>query len=47
MAVRDRTVPYARPGTLPPQALEELIGKIHAVDMRDVQRKAAYAAGAN
>jgi thioredoxin 1 len=41
MAVRDRTVLYARPGALPPQALEELIGKIRAVDMEDVRRQAA------
>ncbi|MGI3197791.1 thioredoxin family protein [Streptomyces sp. GLT-R25] len=41
MAVRDRTVLYAEPGALPPQALEELIGKIRAVDMDDVRRKAA------
>lgn len=48
MAVRDRTVLYAEPGALPPQALEELIGKIRAVDMDDVRRKAAAAStGAN
>jgi thioredoxin 1 len=41
MAVRDRTVLYAEPGALPPQALEELIGKIRTVDMQDVHRKAA------
>ncbi|WP_416956079.1 thioredoxin family protein [Streptomyces sp. Agncl-13] len=41
MAVRDRTVLYAEPGALPPQALEELIGKIRAVDMDDVRRKTA------
>ncbi|MFI6560183.1 thioredoxin [Streptomyces sp. NPDC050534] len=47
MAVRDRTVLYAEPGALPPQALEELIGKIRAVDMQDVRREAANAAEAN
>jgi thioredoxin 1 len=47
MAVRDRTVLYAEPGALPPQALEELIGKIRAVDMQDVRRKAANTAEAN
>jgi thioredoxin 1 len=48
MAVRDRTVLYAEPGALPPQALEELIGKIRAVDMDDVRRKAAAGStGAN
>ncbi|QUC59355.1 thioredoxin [Streptomyces sp. A2-16] len=41
MAVRDRTVLYSQPGALPPQALEELIAKIRAVDMDDVRRKAA------
>ncbi|MXM63970.1 thioredoxin [Streptomyces sp. HUCO-GS316] len=48
MAVRDRTVLYAQPGAMPPQALEELIGKIRAVDMEDVRRKAAAGStGAN
>ena len=41
MAVRDRTVLYSQPGALPPQALEELIGKIRAVDMDDIRRQAA------
>ncbi|MEU5046770.1 thioredoxin family protein [Streptomyces griseorubiginosus] len=41
MAVRDRTVLYSQPGALPPQTLEELIGRIRAVDMDDVRRKAA------
>jgi thioredoxin 1 len=40
-AVRDRTVLYSQPGALPPQALEELIARIRAVDMDDVRRKAA------
>ncbi|MEU9380463.1 thioredoxin family protein [Streptomyces sp. NPDC048279] len=40
MAVRDRTVLYSQPGALPPQALEELIGRIRAVDMDDVRPKA-------
>ncbi|MCX5051585.1 MULTISPECIES: co-chaperone YbbN [unclassified Streptomyces] len=48
MAVRDRTVLYSQPGALPPQALEELIGRIRAVDMEDVRRKAAAGStGAN
>ncbi|MFI6467959.1 thioredoxin family protein [Streptomyces sp. NPDC050538] len=48
MAARDRTVLHAEPGALPPQALEELIGKIRAVDMDDVRRKAAAGStGAN
>ncbi|MFJ3975285.1 thioredoxin [Streptomyces sp. NPDC090021] len=41
MAVRDRTVLYAQPGALPPQALEELIARIRSVDMDDVHRRAA------
>ncbi|RPK90022.1 MULTISPECIES: thioredoxin [Streptomyces] len=41
MAVRDRTVLYAQPGALPPQALEELIATIRSVDMNDVHRQAA------
>lgn len=41
MAVRDRTVLYAQPGALPPQALEELITRIRSVDMGDVHRQAA------
>ena len=45
MAVRDRTVLYAQPGALPPQALEELITKIRAGDMADVRRKAAAGSG--
>ncbi|WP_137992806.1 thioredoxin [Streptomyces vilmorinianum] len=39
MAVRDRTVLYAQPGALPPQALEELITRIRSVDMDDVRRQ--------
>ena len=45
MAVRARTVLYAQPGALPPQALEELITKIRAVDMADVRRKTAAGSG--
>ncbi|MFF5308165.1 thioredoxin [Streptomyces massasporeus] len=47
MAVRDRTVLYSQPGALPPQALEELIGRIRAVDMDDVRRQAADSAAAH
>ncbi|MEU6277786.1 thioredoxin family protein [Streptomyces populi] len=39
MAVRERTVLFSQPGALPPQALEELIGGIRAVDMKDVRRR--------
>ncbi|CAM5339034.1 Thioredoxin OS=Streptomyces chartreusis OX=1969 GN=trxA PE=3 SV=1 [Streptomyces chartreusis] len=41
MAVRERSVLQAEPGALPPQALEELIDRIRAVDMADVRRQAA------
>ncbi|MEU9670655.1 thioredoxin [Streptomyces bobili] len=41
MAVRDRTVLYAQPGALPPQALEELIARIRSADMDDVHRQTA------
>lgn len=47
MAVRDRTVLHAQPGALPPQALEELIGRIRAVDMDDVRRRVADATAAH
>ncbi|WP_326576096.1 thioredoxin [Streptomyces sp. NBC_00481] len=48
MAVRDRTVLYSQPGALPPQSLEDLIGRIRTVDMEDVRRKAAAGStGAN
>lgn len=41
MAIRDKTVLYARPGALPAPALEDLIAKIRAVDMDDVRRQLA------
>ncbi|ARP70946.1 thioredoxin [Streptomyces pluripotens] len=44
MAVRERTVLYAQPGALPPQALEELIAEIRSVDMGDLRRRAAEGA---
>ncbi|MFE9882869.1 thioredoxin [Streptomyces sp. NPDC005784] len=47
MAVRERTVLYSQPGALPPQALEELIDGIQAVDMKDVRRQASDSAAAN
>jgi len=37
MAVRDGVVLYAQPGALPAPALEELIGKVRAVDMDEVR----------
>jgi thioredoxin 1 len=41
MVVRDGVVLYARPGALPEQALEELIGKARELDMDEVRRKLA------
>jgi thioredoxin 1 len=41
MAIRDKTVLYARPGALTAPALEDLITKIRAVDMDDVHRQLA------
>lgn len=47
MAVRDRTILYAEAGALPPQDLEELIGRIRTVDMDAVRREAHAGAGAD
>ncbi|HEY0450352.1 thioredoxin [Actinophytocola sp.] len=41
MAVRDGVVLYSQPGALPAAALEELIGKVRAVDMDDVRETIA------
>jgi thioredoxin 1 len=41
MAVRDGVVLYAQPGALPAPALEELIGKVRAVDMDEVREEIA------
>ena len=38
---RDQIGLYQNPGALPPQALEELIGQVMAVDMDDVRKKLA------
>jgi len=38
MAFRDQILLYARPGALPPPALEDLIGQIKALDMDEVRR---------
>ena len=47
MAFREGVLVYSQPGALPPQALEELISGIRAVDMKDVRRQAADSAVAN
>ncbi len=41
MAVRDGVVLYAEPGALPAPALEELIGKVRAVNMDEVREAIA------
>jgi thioredoxin 1 len=41
MAVRDGVVLYAEPGALPAAALEELIGKVRAVNMDEVREAIA------
>jgi thioredoxin 1 len=39
MAIRDGIIVYARPGGLPEPTLEELISKIQALDMEDVNQR--------
>ena len=41
MAFRDGVLVYARPGALPPAALEDLIGQVRALDMDDAHRAVA------
>ena len=41
MAFRDNILLYAQPGALPAASLEELIGKVKALDMDDVRRQIA------
>lgn len=37
MVLRDRVLLFSQPGALPEQALEELIGKVRALDMEKVK----------
>ncbi len=50
MVFREKVLLYAQPGMLPAEALEELIGKVKALDMADVHaqmaKQQAAAAGA-
>ncbi len=46
MAFRDQVLLYAQPGALPSAALEELIGKVKALDMDEVKRSLAEQAPA-
>lgn len=41
MAFREKVLLYAQPGMLPAEALEELIGKVKALDMADVHAQVA------
>ena len=39
MAFRDRVIVFDQPGALPATALDDLIGKLRALDMAEVHRK--------
>ncbi len=39
MVFRDQILVFARPGLIPGEALDELIGKVKALDMDDVRQK--------
>jgi thioredoxin len=39
MAFREKILVFSQPGALPPEALEELIGKVRELDMDDVRRR--------
>ncbi|MPZ69380.1 MAG: thioredoxin [Actinobacteria bacterium] len=41
MAFRDNVLLYAEPGALPPEALEDLIQQVNALDMDEVRKKVA------
>jgi thioredoxin 1 len=41
MAFRDGVLVFSQPGALPPEALEDLIAQVRALDMEDVRRAAA------
>jgi thioredoxin len=41
MVFRDQILVFARPGLLPGEALDELIGKVKGLDMEDVRRQLA------
>jgi thioredoxin len=41
MVFRDQVLVFAQPGMLPAPVLEELIGKVQALDMEEVRRKMA------
>ena len=43
MAFRDQVLVFSQPGALPASILEELIGKVEALDMEEVRRIVAQA----
>lgn len=45
MVFREQILLYAEPGALPAAALDDLITQVQALDMDDVRRKVAEAAG--
>jgi thioredoxin 1 len=47
MAFRESVLLYAQPGALPPVALEDLIGKVKALDMNEVRRLVEQERGAS
>jgi hypothetical protein len=44
MIFREQVLVYSRPGALPAGALEDLIGKVGALDMEEVHRQVTAAA---
>jgi len=47
MVFRDQILVFARPGMVPGEALDELIGKVKALDMDDVRQKITAAEAEN
>jgi thioredoxin 1 len=41
MVLRESVIVYMEPGALPASALEELIGRVHGLDMEDIRRRIA------
>jgi hypothetical protein len=41
MIFRDRVLLYAEAGALPEEALEDIVGRVKALDMDDVRRRIA------
>jgi len=45
MIFREQIIVFAQPGALPPAALEDVLGKVAALDMDEVRRQVAEQAG--